>query len=112
MLWFLPGVTGGRASNSARVQGLIKLLREVTAHEKSVAVGFGVSGPKQVGELSKRLSSTIFLILWLLINWPVRKFAQCIIWANSGMECILWEGLRKECTVQLEQLVGRITQLR
>lgn len=42
------GVTGGRESNSARVQGLIKLLREVTADTKSVAVGFGVSGPKQV----------------------------------------------------------------
>jgi hypothetical protein len=30
------------------VQGLIKLLREVTADAKSVAVGFGVSGPDQV----------------------------------------------------------------
>jgi len=47
--WLLvTGVTGGRATNQARVQGLIKLLREVTADAKSVAVGFGVSGPEQV----------------------------------------------------------------
>lgn len=47
--WMLvTGVTGGRAKNQARVQGLIKLLREVTADAKSVAVGFGVSGPEQV----------------------------------------------------------------
>lgn len=44
----IAGVTGGRASNSAKVQGLIKLLREVTDDSKSVAVGFGVSGPDQV----------------------------------------------------------------
>lgn len=43
-----PGVTGGRSANQARVQGLIKLLREVTADNKSVAVGFGVSGATQV----------------------------------------------------------------
>ena len=42
------GVTGGRAENQARVEGLIGLLREVTDNTKSVAVGFGVSGPKQV----------------------------------------------------------------
>lgn len=44
----MAGVTGGRATNQSRVQGLIKLLREVTADAKSVAVGFGVSGPEQV----------------------------------------------------------------
>lgn len=49
----VTGVTGGRATNQARVQGLIKLLREVTADAKSVAVGFGVSGPDQAVELRK-----------------------------------------------------------
>jgi len=49
----LTGVTGGRATNQSRVQGLIKLLREVTADAKSVAVGFGVSGPEQAVELRK-----------------------------------------------------------
>ena len=46
-LW-CTGVTGGRSSNQARVQGLIKQLREVTDDNKSIAVGFGVSGPDQV----------------------------------------------------------------
>ncbi len=57
---FLAGVTGGRASNQSRVQGLIKLLREVTADAKSVAVGFGVSGPDQVHPSPIRLHPAFF----------------------------------------------------
>ena len=44
-LRFCAGVTGQRQTNEARVEGLISLLHSVT--DKSVAVGFGVSGPEQ-----------------------------------------------------------------
>lgn len=40
------GVTGQRASMESRVEGLIEQLHQIT--DKSVAVGFGVSGPEQV----------------------------------------------------------------
>jgi hypothetical protein len=46
-LWHArEGVTGQRESTESRVEGLIQQLHQIT--DKSVAVGFGVSGPEQV----------------------------------------------------------------
>ncbi len=44
--WLAAGVTGQRVSMESRVEGLIEQLHQIT--DKSVAVGFGVSGPEQV----------------------------------------------------------------
>ncbi|KAK9809415.1 hypothetical protein WJX73_003733 [Symbiochloris irregularis] len=45
----VAGVTGSRASMEDRVEGLISMLHSVS--DKSVAVGFGVSGPAQAEKL-------------------------------------------------------------
>ncbi|EFN57960.1 hypothetical protein CHLNCDRAFT_48138 [Chlorella variabilis] len=45
----LTGVTGMRGSMESRVEGLIKQLQSVT--DKSVCVGFGVSGPEQAQQI-------------------------------------------------------------
>lgn len=45
----VTGVTGMRGSTESRVEGLIKQLRETT--DKSIAVGFGVSGPEQAKQI-------------------------------------------------------------
>jgi len=45
----VTGVTGARVSNESRVEGLIQLLKAST--DKSVAVGFGVSGPEQAKQI-------------------------------------------------------------
>ena len=42
-----PGVTGARSSMESRVEQLVSSLHAVT--DKAVCVGFGVSGPSQVG---------------------------------------------------------------
>ena len=54
------GVTGSRAQVEDRVEGLIDALHE--ASDKPVAVGFGVSGPKQV---HPSLSAVPFLAIVL-----------------------------------------------
>ena len=46
----VTGVTGVRVKTEARVEGLIHMLKDVAAG-KSVAVGFGVSGPEQAKEI-------------------------------------------------------------
>ena len=46
----VTGVTGVRVKTEARVEGLIKTLKEVS-DGKSVAVGFGVAGPEQAKEI-------------------------------------------------------------
>lgn len=43
------GVTGQRTSMESRLEGLLSQLHSVT--DKSIAVGFGVSGPSQVFSL-------------------------------------------------------------
>ena len=48
----VTGVTGVRVKTEARVEGLIQSLKEVS-NGKSVAVGFGVSGPEQAIEIKK-----------------------------------------------------------
>jgi tryptophan synthase alpha chain len=45
----LTGVTGMRGSTESRVEGLIQNLKEKT--DKSIAVGFGVSGPQQAKQI-------------------------------------------------------------
>ncbi|KAK9852352.1 hypothetical protein WJX84_007211, partial [Apatococcus fuscideae] len=45
----VAGVTGQRTSMESRLEGLIAHLHSVT--DKSIAVGFGVSGPSQVKQL-------------------------------------------------------------
>lgn len=45
----LTGVTGMRGTTESRVEGLISQLRETT--DKSIAVGFGVSGPEQAKQI-------------------------------------------------------------
>ena len=45
----VTGVTGMRGTNETRVEGLIETLRENT--DKSIAVGFGVSGPEQARQI-------------------------------------------------------------
>eukprot|EP00890_Picochlorum_soloecismus_P004708 jgi/Picsp_1/5238/NSC_02601-R1_tryptophan synthase subunit alpha len=45
----LTGVTGMRGSTESRVEGLIQNLKETT--DKSIAVGFGVSGPEQAKQI-------------------------------------------------------------
>ncbi len=45
----VTGVTGMRGANETRVEGLIETLRENT--DKSIAVGFGVSGPEQARQI-------------------------------------------------------------
>lgn len=47
----VTGVTGMRGSNESRVEGLITTLRETT--DKSIAVGFGVSGPEQARQIKE-----------------------------------------------------------
>lgn len=45
----LTGVTGMRGTMESRVEGLIESLKKAT--DKSVAVGFGVSGPEQAKQI-------------------------------------------------------------
>ena len=45
----VTGVTGMRGTTETRVEGLIETLRDCT--EKSIAVGFGVSGPEQARQI-------------------------------------------------------------
>lgn len=45
----VTGVTGMRGTTETRVEGLIETLRENT--DKSIAVGFGVSGPEQAKQI-------------------------------------------------------------
>ena len=45
----VTGVTGMRGATESRVEGLIQQLREAT--DKSIAVGFGVSGPEQAKQI-------------------------------------------------------------
>lgn len=45
----VTGVTGQRVSMESRVEGLIEQLHQIT--DKSVAVGFGVSGPEQARQI-------------------------------------------------------------
>lgn len=47
----VTGVTGMRGTMESRVEGLISTLRGVT--DKSIAVGFGVSGPEQAIQIKK-----------------------------------------------------------
>lgn len=47
----VTGVTGMRGATESRVEGLIKQLRETT--DKSIAVGFGVSGPEQAKQIKE-----------------------------------------------------------
>jgi tryptophan synthase alpha chain len=46
---FFAGVTGVRGNVESRVEGLVKSLKSMT--DKSVAVGFGVSGPQQAQQI-------------------------------------------------------------
>ena len=47
----VTGVTGMRGTTETRVEGLIETLRENT--DKSIAVGFGVSGPEQAVQIKE-----------------------------------------------------------
>ncbi len=53
----LAGVTGGRRELSDGLPGFIKRVKNMTS--KPVAVGFGVSTPKQAGELSRLADGVI-----------------------------------------------------